>query len=395
MRPDLRTRRTFKSSTLVGLITFAVIAVVSHLRAGIFNNYAILAEAFLHGHIAIDHPKPWIDAVNYAGKYYIIEGPLPALLMMPFVALYGASANQTLLAALLAGFAMRTAWEIADRLTIPLDTRLWLCGFLLLGTDLFWCAMLGDVWFIAHVSAMVFTLLVLLELQTKRRAWLVVLYAVCAAESRFSLAPAIPVYLAMLLHNADPQTRGRQLREFGITLTPCILMFIMYNEVRWHLPYDIGYVAWYQRGDPNSPDPQGLGSPFQLRYLGYELYSFFVRLPQIISRYPYLIPTNEGVALSWTSPALLLAFFARRPKSMVISLWTAIFLTAAPSFIYYVNGFDQFGMRHALDFEAFLFVLMLLAARERLPVWGKALCAYSMIVGVWGIWYWLRFYRPL
>jgi hypothetical protein len=382
-----------RESTLAGITAFALIAAVSHLRSASYNNYVILANAFLHGHIAIDNPSPWVDAVHYRDTYYIIEGPIPAILMMPFVALYGTSANQTLLAALLAGFAIRNAWELARRLSLPRNACLWMCGFLFLGTDLFWCAMLGDVWFIAHVSAVAFTLAALLELQGKRRAWLVVLYAVCAAGSRFSLAPAIPVYLAILLSDTDTETRKKRLRAFCITLAPFILLAICYNEIRWHLPYDIGYTLWYQRGDPRSPDAPGYGSPFQLRYLGYELYSFFLRLPQPISQYPYLIPTFDGIALTWTSPALFLAFFAHQPKNLVRCLWIATLLTAAPSFIYYVNGLNQFGMRHALDFEPFLFLLMLHAVRERIPSWGKILCAYSMIVGAWGLWYWLHFYR--
>jgi hypothetical protein len=47
-------------------------------------------------------------------------------------------------------------------------------------------------------------------------------------------------------------------------------------------------------------------------------------------------------------PALVPAFGARRPRDLVIGLWIAIVLVAGPSFVYYVNGFAQFGMRHAL-----------------------------------------------
>jgi hypothetical protein len=50
-------------------------------------------------------------------------------------------------------------------------------------------------------------------------------------------------------------------------------------------------------------------------------------------------------------------------------------------------------MRHALDFEPFLVALMLLAARERLAVWARALIAYSVAAGLWGCWYWLSYVR--
>ncbi|HVA33734.1 MAG TPA: hypothetical protein VNG31_06265, partial [Candidatus Baltobacteraceae bacterium] len=100
-----------------------------------------------------------------------------------------------------------------------------------------------------------------------------------------------------------------------------------------------------------------------------------------------------GVALTWTSPALLLAFLARKPARWTIALWLLALLTAAPNFLYYVNGFAQFGMRHALDFEPFLVALMMLGVRDRFPQWGYVLVVYSVLVGLWGCWYWLTFIR--
>jgi hypothetical protein len=75
-------------------------------------------------------------------------------------------------------------------------------------------------------------------------------------------------------------------------------------------------------------------------------------------------------------------------------MWIATALTAAPSLLYFVNGYAQFGMRHALDFEPFLFVLMALAVRARYPLWGHILTAYSVLMGIWGLWFWRTFYRP-
>jgi hypothetical protein len=50
-------------------------------------------------------------------------------------------------------------------------------------------------------------------------------------------------------------------------------------------------------------------------------------------------------------------------------------------------------MRHALDFEAFLFVLMALAARGGLQTIWRALIAFSAGLGLWGAWFWDAFYR--
>jgi hypothetical protein len=377
-----------KGSIVAAITTFVAILIVTHLRATPYDNYVLLADAFLHGRAWINWPGEYIDALLYEGKRYVIEAPMPAILLMPFVAFFGTSVNQSLLAAALAAVAVGAAWELARRLQASLQTRLWLCGFLLLGTDLLWCAMCGGVWFIAHVSAVAFTLLTLLELKGKRRAWLVALYAACAAESRFTLVLALPVYAALLATDRLVSLRLRKFFVFCATLVPFAFLWVSYNEARWHLPYDVGYALWYHQDGVGSPT----GSPFQLQYLSEQLYSFFVRFPDRLDAYPYFRPTYAGVALTWTSPALLLAFFARRPRRWVFALRGAVLFTAIPNMLYYVNGFIQFGMRHALDFEPFLFVLMVLAVRPRMAWYGKVLCGYSMLVGVWGIWYWLTFY---
>jgi hypothetical protein len=352
----------------------------------------LLAQALLHGRAWIDWPGPYIDALNYGGRYYIIEGPLPAVLILPLVAIVGAHANQTLLAAVLAAVAIGAAWELGERFGLRRSATAWICGFLLAGTDLLWCAMLGDVWFLAHVSVVCFTLLALVELAGKRRGWLVALFAACAFESRFSMLAAVPVY-GYLLASPPPNAAGtlnrRGLISFAAVLAGVGVVWLIYNFVRWGTWNDIGYTTWYHQDASGSPT----GSPFRLDYLSFELWSFFVQMPVRVPDFPWLRPDFSGVALTWSSPALLLAFFARRPVGWVIALWTAVLLTAVPNLLYYVNGYAQFGMRHALDFEPFLVALMILAVRNRFPRWGYVLVAYSIAVGLWGCWYWLTYVR--
>ena len=51
-------------------------------------------------------------------------------------------------------------------------------------------------------------------------------------------------------------------------------------------------------------------------------------------------------------------------------------------------------MRHALDFEPFLLVLMGLAVRGGLATIWRILIGWSVAVGVWGCWYWNTIVRP-
>jgi drug/metabolite transporter superfamily protein YnfA len=377
-------------SALAGAVAFLVALALSRLHSTPYDNYVLLARALLDGRTWISWPGPYIDALPYQGHYYVIEGPLPALLLLPFVGLFGL-ANQTLLAVVLTGVAIGAAWQLGENLGVRTASNLWLCAFLLCGTDLLWCAIFGDVWFTAHVSAACFTLLALAELTGRRRAWLVALWAACAFESRFSLVLAVPVYLYVLLSaSGEQRERLRTAGAFLAVMIPVAILWLLYNESRWGTWNDIGYTAWYHQDQVGMPT----GSPFRLGYLGYQLQSFFVQLPQWLGRYPWIVPTYSGVALTWTSPALVLALVARRPLNLVVALWIAALLAAGPNFLYYVNGFAQFGMRHALDFEPFLLALVMLAVPTRIPRWGVALIVYSIVVGLWGCWFWMMFVRP-
>jgi hypothetical protein len=378
-----------KPALLAGVGTFVLTALVSRLHATPYDNYVLLAQALLHGHAWIDWPGAYIDALHYGGRYYVIEAPLPALLLLPFVAFFGAGTNQTLLSAALAAVAIAAAWELGERLGLKRASIAWICAFLLAGTDLLWCAMLGDVWFIAHVSAVCFTMLALVELAGKRRGWLVALFAACAVESRFTMIAALPVYAYLLAIRPANRLSWTALRSFGAMLVPFVALWIFYNEVRWGTWTDIGYTTWYHQDQAGMP----AGSPFRFAYLPYQLWSFFVQMPTQLSTFPGLRPELSGVALTWTSPALVLAVLARKPVRCTVALWIAALLVAVPNLLYYVNGFAQFGMRHALDFEPFLVALMMLGVRRSFPAWGYALSAYSIAAGAWGCWYWLQFVR--
>ncbi len=376
-------------ASIAGLVAFAVAALSAHGRSSPYDNYVLLANAMLHGHTAIDWPGPYIDALPYNGAHYVIEAPLPAILLLPFVALFH-SVNQTMLALVLCGIAVGACTLVCEHVGVERRAAIWIVAFLFAGTTLWWCAMLGDVWFLAHVASVACTFVALAEVTGKRRGWLVALAATGALFSRFSLVLAVPVYAWLVLRERDAAQRRGAALGFALVIVCGAAVWIAYNEARWGVWYDIGYTAWYHQDSAGEPD----GSPFALRYLPYQLWSFFVQGPDIRPSWPFVVPGYGGVALTWTSPALLIAFFARRPRALVGAMWVATALVAGPSFVYYVNGYAQFGMRHVLDFAPFLVVLMALAVRDGVPAGGRLAIGYSCAVGAWGVWFWNVFYRP-
>jgi hypothetical protein len=385
---------------LVALIAGFIAFITGGIHPTPYNNYVLLAQAFLQGHTWIEWPGPYIDALPWNGAHYIIEAPLPAILLMPFVYVFGVATSQSLLGVGLVAVAMGTAWTLLERLNVSFATRCWLALFLFAGTDLWWCASLGGVWFIAHLASVAATLLALNELAGRQRPSLVAFWGCCAVASRFSLILALPVYALLLLEpgcltalsdgtslfaQSNRWARIRKVLEpFTLVVLVGAIAWVRYNIARWGVPYDIGYTTWYHQDQIG----ESIGSPFQLKYLPMELHMFFVALPHRLTQFPWFQPDLLGQALEFTSPALLLSFFARGSSNAIRLLWLATALVAFPSFVYYTAGAAQFGMRHALDFEPFLFVLMALAVRKGMAWWGKIFCAYSAFIGCWGVWYW-------
>ena len=323
---------------------------------------------------------PSIDAVLFEGHRYVVNDPVPAVLILPLVMLVGTAANQTLLACLLCGLAIGAAWALLERIGVTNRATIWLVVFFLAGTDLLWCSMLGDVWFIAQTSAVAFVLLALCELAGKRRGWLVALWTALALGSRFTLVMALPVLLwwvwdGFLDARAAAAQRAR-VRAHAACRSSCSGSRTTKRAGTCRgTPGTRSSTtktrSWARRAARRSRSPT---CPI-------ELYSFFVVPPRWHAEFPYLEPLAFGTALWFTSPALLFALLAREPRRLVVSLWVATLLVAGPSLLYYANGGSQFGMRHALDFEPFVLVLMGLAARHGpLRLWrvAQALIVWSV-----------------
>ncbi|HZO93956.1 MAG TPA: hypothetical protein VFB22_09290 [Candidatus Baltobacteraceae bacterium] len=385
------------NALLAGILAALVALLFAHGRVTPYDNYVLLADALLHHRLWIDPlwPGPAIDAVLFDGHRYIVNDPIPALLILPLVEAVGVRANQTLLACLMCGVAVGAAWAFFERLGVAQRPAIWLLVFFFAGTDLLWCSMLGDVWFAAQTCAVAFTMLALCEVAGKGRGWLTGLWVALALGSRFTLVMALPVFAWWVWRGfREPRRDPRALGAFVLVLVPFFAAWVAYNMARWHVPWDAGHTIFYHQ-DPYMGSPDG--SPFGLGNVPVELWSFFVQPPLWLGKPPWLVPDAPGTALWFTSPALLLAFLAREPRRLVLALWAAVALVAAPSLLYYANGGAQFGMRHALDFTPFLLALMGLAAQRDLRVavrrGAQALIVWSAAAGVWGCWYWNTFVR--
>jgi hypothetical protein len=368
---------------VAALVTLALLILISRGQNTPFNNYVLLANAWLEGHPWIHFPGDWIDAMPYHGKAYIVEAPLPAVILLPFVWGWGTNINQTWLSIALGALAAYGVWRSARLAGANRAWTLGITAFGLFGTSLAQCAASGDVWFLAQVGGFAFTMLTLAELLGAAVPWRVALWALCACYCRYPLFLALPFYALAL---------WPQLRAAPRLLVPAALVGLgfaipsaYYDYIRWGTPVDIGFTMFYKvMVAPGKHAPPA----FSTIYVPMQLKNFFYEMPRFVHTPPYVVPTLAGMALTLMSPGLLLAFAAPLRVRFVQLMWLATLACAIPNFVYYTTGMAQFGARHALDFIPFMLVLMAFAVRSSPQWWAVPLVAWSIGFSSLELWVW-------
>jgi hypothetical protein len=175
--------------TIAGLILL-IYVVTNPNRHNFYEHFTWQAAAWLEGQIGIRYPVCLEDSQNPDCRYRVASGqpyndffldvlpqrdargqltgralipfpPLPALVLLPLVALYGLSTDAQLLAALLGGLDVWLAWWVLGALRLRLGLRAAVTVFFGLGTVFWYTSMLGTTWYFAHVVAVGLTLLAL------------------------------------------------------------------------------------------------------------------------------------------------------------------------------------------------------------------------------------------
>jgi hypothetical protein len=153
-------------------------------RSGWYNHFVWQADAFLHGRFGIAYPVvdgPFINgyfqdimplpSAPGTPSYGLLPfPPLPAVLLMPFVALFGMATDAQLFGVLLGAINVGLAWRLTTRLTEQRAAAFLATLFFAFGTVHWYAAIISTTWFLAHVVAITFLLLgITLALDAERR----------------------------------------------------------------------------------------------------------------------------------------------------------------------------------------------------------------------------------
>jgi hypothetical protein len=168
-------------TALVAGLLFVLGAFVLYLwsnpeRLNFYNHFVWQADAFLAGRVWIPFPVeasgslpgnayfndvyPLVDeAGSFTGQVLIPFPPLPALVLLPFVAVAGLAADQELVAIVLAAIGVGLAWWMLGRIPVSRGVRALVTVFFATGTVWWWSAAVGSTWYLAHLIAVNLTFL--------------------------------------------------------------------------------------------------------------------------------------------------------------------------------------------------------------------------------------------
>lgn len=386
-------------------------------------HFVLLADALLHGHLWIDPARAVRlgDVTPFAGRFYVSFPPMPAILMLPFVAVAGPGFDDRLFSIALGSIDVALTYLLARRLSAPGYGRpgvplgrleaiavATLLGF---GTVHFYAALAGTVWFIAHVVSVTFALLYLIECAGACRPFVAGAALALAFLARTPLIFGLVFWAALALQRTGPPSTiiPRAIR-FSIPLAAAIALLLGQNVIRFGSPLDFGYLSM-RIARQLQPDLQQYGQ-FSPHFLARNLAALLVTPPIVapidpstwlqtiggVTGLPRLLqtPTSRlgapfpitfdpwGTGLWAVSPALI--FSLRPPRRQDLALagtaWLSAFLVAAPDLLYYNTGWVQYGDRFSLDFTPFLLVLTAMGLRRSLCAGWRILFVALLIVSI-------------
>ena len=140
----------------------------------IYDHFEWQAQAFLEGQTAIRYPVGTIDPCTGNACFNDVRPvesndgvprgdipfpPLPAVLLMPFVAAWGRATDGQLVFAVLAAVDVGIAWWMLGRLPVRRAVRFATTLFFAFGTVFWYSAQLGTTWYQAHTLAVGLALL--------------------------------------------------------------------------------------------------------------------------------------------------------------------------------------------------------------------------------------------
>ena len=363
------------------------------------------------------------DIKSRKRQYFVSFPPLPAILILPFVFLFGLAASDVWLTLVFAALNAVIAFELFLSIlrgqqnnqplqteNSPIEKALWLTASLCLGTAHFWCAVRGEVWFTALIIGMSFQLLFFKWAWHLKSPFLAGLAYAAAFSTRASLITlGLFAYAQLFSSQAHNELKERVKKLVIFTIPPLMigLVLLCYNYARFEEFHEFGH-RYLAGGQLKRITQYGL---FHWIFFKKNLIAAFALLPLLSSSFPLFTYSWHGMAIQFSSPQLLWSFFPSSPDSIAVKegqsstsslrlknnfyflskenrvLHLALYFVLLSTFLllmFYQNtGWVQYSWRFIIDMLPCLFLLFILT-KCRLSSWYKLATCWAIMINLLG-----------
>jgi hypothetical protein len=388
---------------LFGFIVYFVLSSLggSPFRLREFAYFNYLADAFLHGQLHLRILPPTVhDLSFFKGNYYLYWPPMPAVVMMPFVAIFGigfsdvffnvvvAAINVAVMAALL------RAADYEKLINLDAQYRALLVLFFTLGTVHVILAPFGRIWFTAQLLGFLFVGLAYLSALKFNGAAAFLAVGILMAFAMLTRNHLLftGIWPAYYLLSKNWNDRPKLYSYVSLALLPILalgLLFLAYNFVRFGSPFELG-IRYHDMASLFVADYQKYGA-FNLHYLPINFYYQYIYYPLPVSS-----ETQMGGSLFLLSPVFFYAFrgILREYRNPNIWMWVfSILATSIPILLLMGTGWVQYGPRYTLDFTVPLLLLTASGVQSTSKPLLTILIAISIAQYIPGILLFARLYK--
>ena len=378
-------------AALVTLLSLQVLFGIAPFGLSPAPYYVYQAESILQGHWNLMQSGLLHDTIHLHGKTYMVYPPFPALLMLPFVALFGGHTSDIFITTCISAFNLPLMYLLFEQARFnkltsrsPRDNLI-ISLFLYFGSINLYLSLGGEVWFTAQIVCLTGGLTSLLLALRRQWVWSALALS-CAFLTRATMALGFPLILYLAWQ--DMGSAGEALEQFVRSLLRmkpdwqaipwrrlippasvalfAVMLYLVRNALVFGSPLESGFGIQARQDYPQIT--QGI---FSIAYLPRNFIVNFLDVPQItfanaFALTPQLNLVGDGIGISvFVTTPLFLFLFARhkRMSRLQIALYATTALIVLETLLFAGTGWYQFGARYLFDAYPYAFLLLVLGER--------------------------------
>jgi hypothetical protein len=358
------------------------------------DGFVPLADALLHGKLHIGPEYGYLEhAPGPDGGGYMPYPPAPVLFVLPAVALFGPTIDQSIAAAIIGAANILLLWLVFVKLDVTPIARCWLLAAFAFGSVHWWAAGEATVWLFAHISAVFFALAALLLALYGTRPFLAGFLLGLGAASRVPVGLTMPLYLALYGRWPvawPPKLSARSVLAFipflaGFAIPVVVTM--AYNVARFGDPAEFGYnLVLNSEGKSVLTESWYANGINSLSYIPRNLNVMLLQTFDFVEEFPWFRPNWIGTSLILTTPILMWLYRAHGRTRLLIYGWISVVTGLALVITHGGIGWTQFGYRRILDVAPILWPMLGWVFRRGISMEARAAIVIGILVNAYGIW---------